>query len=145
MDARIAQEIAQLAMEMAGAGAENLDRWRWENCANHAQMSDVREIEWTMNFDGWIHGYASARYDCGALIAAIIRRSEKDTERILQDSPQSIYEQDLRGWSPLHLSYNCQEASPCCFIMAVGKYSTDRTMEDFFLWHIPVQVTVSKR
>lgn len=37
-----------------------------------------------------------------------------------------------------------QEASPCCFIMAVGKYSTDRTMEDFFLWHIPVQVIVSK-
>ena len=52
MDVRIAQEIAQLAMEMAGAGAENSDRWRWENRANHAQMSNVREIEWAMKYDG---------------------------------------------------------------------------------------------
>lgn len=47
-----------------------------------------------------------AGYNCGALSAAILRRSEKDIERILQKSPQSIYEQDSKGQSPLHLSWN---------------------------------------
>ena len=40
----------------------------------------------------------------GALSTAIVHRSESDIERILQNAPQSIYEQNSRRQTPLHLS-----------------------------------------
>ena len=40
----------------------------------------------------------------GPLSAAIVHRSESDIKRILQYSRQSIYEQNSRGQTPLHLS-----------------------------------------
>lgn len=40
----------------------------------------------------------------GPLSAAIVHRSESDIKRILQNSRQSIYEQNSRGQTPLHLS-----------------------------------------
>ena len=105
MDAPIAQDRAQLAMEMIGVGAEISDHWRLEGSISSPE-SNVKELELMIKYEGWIDGSASAGYNSGALIAAIIRRSEKDTERILQISPQRIYEEDLRGQSPLHLSCN---------------------------------------
>ena len=93
-------------MEMVGAGAENSDHWRCGFDEISFPRPNVKELELMIKYEGWIDGYASAGYKSGALIAAIIRRSEKDTERILQISPQRIYEEDLRGQSPLHLSCN---------------------------------------
>lgn len=40
------------------------------------------------------------------LSAAILCRSERDVEQILQNSPQSIHEQNARCQTPLHLAYN---------------------------------------
>ena len=40
----------------------------------------------------------------GPLSAAIVHRSESDIKRILQNSPQSIHEQNSRRQTPLHLS-----------------------------------------
>ena len=91
-------------MEVAEAGAEGSDQWRRE--IKLSPECRVRELEWMIKYEGWTDGYASAGYTSGALIAAIMRRSEDDTERILQTSPRSIYEQDLRGQSPLHLCCN---------------------------------------
>ena len=77
----------------------------------------VRELEILATVDGLINGKATISVlnllrhsqiadSYGPLSVAIVHRSESDIKRILQNSRQTIYEQNSRGQTPLHLSCN---------------------------------------
>ena len=104
-------------MELFEAGAEASDKASDNECfRNYNLRENVMELEFITKYDGWIVGHATwkslyfenywpkADLNCGALSAAILRRSDHDVEEILQRSPKSIHEHNLWGQSPLHLS-----------------------------------------
>lgn len=96
---RHVQDFTELCLDVSEAGAELSESWYRVYLSS--SKSRIRELELAAKYDTWIE---DSNY--GALSAAIFCRSAHDAERILQCFPQSIYEQNFRGQSPLHLSYN---------------------------------------